>query len=126
MLTFKPGVDEHDVSTQMWYALGVAAALHWKMFDRGMVVTAMRDGQHMIGSLHYKGQAADVRTNDMSPIMAQSWAAQCRALLYSFGFDVVLETTPPHMHIEFDPRDARVFPVPPQAVTMSPTPAVTA
>ena len=52
--------------SEMHYALGVAAALHEKLFDRDCVVTSLLDGHHNDKSLHPLGRAADLRTLDLT------------------------------------------------------------
>jgi hypothetical protein len=96
----------------MYFALGVAAALHRQMFGKDMVITSLLDGKHNCGSLHPKGLAADLRTIDLTPDERVQWFAALQKALMLIGYDVVWEggvgatpmTTGSHIHIEFDPR----------------------
>jgi hypothetical protein len=57
-------------------------------------ITAKRDGNHMAGSLHYRGDAFDIRKGKMS----KSDIINC----VGPGFDIVEHET--HFHIEYDPK----------------------
>jgi len=59
----------------------------------------------MPGSLHAKGQAADIRTRDIDDVHKKALYARCLATLFPLGFDVILEAD--HMHIEYDPKPGR-------------------
>lgn len=97
---------------EMFYALGVAAALKHRMFDLNTVITSALDGEHNPGSLHPLGRAIDLRTNDIKPQDAISWFESIKSQLYLLPFDVVWEggvgatpaTTGAHIHIECDPH----------------------
>jgi hypothetical protein len=60
------------------------------------MVTAIRDGNHMAGSLHYNGNAFDFRLKaymtkpDLKKICGKD-------------FDVVIHST--HVHVEYDPKE---------------------
>lgn len=96
----------------MFYALGVASALHQKLFGINTVITSLLDGHHNDGSLHPTGYAADLRTLGLQPGERQTWFDALRLELEGMGFDVVWEggtgataaTTAAHIHIEFDPK----------------------
>lgn len=85
----------------------------WRMFDAAikcepafqrvggeLVITAGTDGKHMVGSLHYKGLALDLRTRNIAGA-EQAVVKEIKAALGK-DFDVVLEGD--HIHIEFDPK----------------------
>ena len=66
-----------------------------------LVITSLLDGNHMSGSLHYKGLAVDLRTRHLT----KSQRTKARDRLHvGLGpeFDVVLEKT--HIHVEYDPK----------------------
>ena len=56
---------------------------------------------HGAGSLHYAGQAVDIRTRDLVPEMRQKIAARIRECVGE-DFDVILEDT--HLHVEYQPK----------------------
>ena len=62
-----------------------------------MVVTSVRDGKHKEHSLHYVGQAVDLRTRDFTDM----WAHYLRNALGK-DWDVVVESD--HIHVEYDPK----------------------
>ena len=68
---------------------------------RECVITSGNDEQHMVGSLHYKDRAIDVRIKDIS---RQKAAIAYEQIVKEFGpdFDVLFEPT--HIHIEYDPE----------------------
>lgn len=111
------GVIIAGLKSEMYYALGVAASLKHRMFGMNMVVTSLLDGAHNPGSKHPAGEAADLRTMDLSPTEAISWKEAITAELDVMGFDVIWEggvgatpaTTGAHIHVEFDPKAGESF-----------------
>lgn len=97
----KKGADVKGLSEQVWFALGVCAA-ESRQLGVGLVVTSGRDGAHRPGSLHYTGNAVDIRTRDLSPAAQKDFHEYLKGLLDRLGFDVVLERD--HLHIEWDPK----------------------
>lgn len=101
------------LSPEMFFALGVASALKSKMFGMKTVVTSLLDGEHNTGSLHPMGEAADIRTLDLTPEQRMAWFNAIKDELEPIGFDVVWEggigatamTTAAHIHCEFDPKE---------------------
>jgi len=87
---YKQGV-EGDLTIQAQKCLG---RVH-DQFGQDIFVTAKRDGNHMAGSLHYNGNAFDIRS--LKGVTKQSIKATCGK-----GFDVVLHSS--HTHIEYDPK----------------------
>jgi hypothetical protein len=69
------------------------------------VITAIMDGVHMEGSLHYTGNAVDFRANDLAPEMVVAVVAECKKYLDA-DFDVIAhgEGLNFHFHMEFDPK----------------------
>lgn len=106
-MQFKDGVIQSGVQPEIWFALGIAALLS-DTYRRGeLVVTSLVDGVHMKGSLHYQGRAADLRTVGYSDGENTSFYNSMRYYLKPLGYDVVLETSPPHVHVEYDPKEGR-------------------
>lgn len=66
-----------------------------------MVITSIRDGKHMKGSLHYVGKAFDIRSRNMSDSELTTFIhlvkQECDSRL-----DIVKESN--HIHIEYDPH----------------------
>lgn len=71
-------------------------------------ITALCDGNHMTGSKHYIGDAADIRTRDI-PLLPDNtkittisiWATMIQEKLGK-DFDVIIHKT--HIHAEFDKK----------------------
>lgn len=65
-----------------------------------VVTSAVRPGDR--GSLHHVGRAIDFRTRHLE---AQEKEAVAGAVADALGasWDVVLESSPPHLHVEYDP-----------------------
>jgi hypothetical protein len=66
------------------------------------VITSVVDGKHGTGSLHYAGQAVDLRISEfVNPGDAGRAAVRIKAALGA-EFDVVVESD--HMHLEYQPK----------------------
>lgn len=99
-MKLKEGASLKDVSWRMFdAAIKVESVL--AHFGVDTVITAGTDGKHMVGSLHYRGLALDVRTRDLKDEDKQPAATAIRQVLGA-DFDVVLEGD--HFHIEHDPK----------------------
>ncbi len=95
----KNGVDLRGLSPQMAIAYTIATKCYGQ-YD--CVITSANDSKHGPNSLHYKGQALDLRTRHMNE---QGLQAVFHKLKEALGeqFDTVLEAD--HLHIEFDVHD---------------------
>lgn len=99
MISIKPGVDLRGIQPETILAVFVAASIYGPL---PLVITSARDGQHMAGSLHYKGFAVDLRTKDLDPQHVTMIHTQLQQVLGA-QYDVVLEAD--HIHVEFDPKN---------------------
>lgn len=93
----KPGVDV-DLHPVMSRALEVASV-------RGDVITSGReghpgDGVHKPNSLHYDGQAMDVRPTKDLDAQVKRYA--------NLGYNVIVKKRPYHLHVSRDPEGQRV------------------
>lgn len=100
----KSGVDLRGLSPQMAIAYTIACKVYGQY---ACVITSGSDGKHGPNSLHYSGQALDLRTNNLPPQAVQSIVDRLKEALGA-QFDVVLESD--HIHIEFDPKTAYIEP----------------
>ena len=98
----KSGVDLRGLTPQMAIAYTIACRCYGQ-YD--CVITSASDGKHGPNSLHYKGQALDLRTRHLN---GQGLQAVYHKLKESLGeqFDVVLESD--HIHVEWDPKDKSI------------------
>ena len=100
----KHGVDLRGLSPQMAIAYTIACRCYGQ-YD--CVITSANDSKHGPNSLHYKGQALDLRTRHLN---GQGLQAVYHKLKESLGeqFDVVLEAD--HIHLEYDPKTPYINP----------------
>ena len=95
-IRLKAGVRARGISPVMVIPIIIAREIYSDV-DSPLVITSITDGQHRIGSLHYVGDALDLRLPKTDPNRV---IARLRDALGG-DFDVVLETD--HIHIEYDP-----------------------
>lgn len=67
------------------------------------IFTSGSDGKHSTGSEHYVGHALDWRTRHLPLETAKAIAADVKDRLGP-DFDILLESAPPHLHTEWDPK----------------------
>lgn len=70
-------------------------------FGVEFVITSVTDGTHMVTSLHYKGQAFDLRSRDMAKGVPEKVVAALKLALGK-DFDILFEGD--HIHVEFQPK----------------------
>jgi len=92
-MLIKPGVQMRTLQTQTLLAMLAADFL----LHGELVVTAVSDGAHSPGSLHYVGYAFDCRL----PEHPDSFVKELRLRLGQ-EFDVVPEKD--HVHVEYQPK----------------------
>lgn len=94
-MRIKPGVNINGLKPELLVGLVILDS----MIKGGITITCGVEGQHMRGSLHYAGMAADIRT-PMYP--ADSPLLLAREALGP-QFDLVVETD--HWHLEYQPKE---------------------
>lgn len=100
MPQFKAGVQHHDMAHALTSRYQDIDDIHKRLIGRDAIITSARDGVHKRASLHYQGQAIDLRTFDMPPGREHDVVRELKNVLGP-DFDVVLE--PDHIHLEYDP-----------------------
>lgn len=101
----KANVKPDAVSTEILLGILIAKDV-WRDAGQELTVTALRDGTHRPGSLHYVGKAVDVRTKDLPSQLKPILIAELKSRLTS-SYDVVFEDeggANEHLHIEYDPK----------------------
>ena len=99
-MKLKAGVNIVGIQPELMIGLMAAETVYTKLgFE--LVVTSVLDGTHSETSLHYSGNAADLRTRDFPPLMGQT-ARDMIAKALPNDFDVILEGD--HIHLEFQAR----------------------
>ena len=96
----KAGVDLRGLTPQMAIAYSIAQQIYHDIAGQHCVITSASDGKHMPDSLHYKGKALDLRTNNLRPEQVHPVFVALKDALHPGQFDVVLEGD--HIHVEFD------------------------
>ena len=92
-----PKAQPHGMSVELLFALTVAAMLYREHAER-LVVTHLTDGKHMVSSLHYTGNAGDIRLPKRHPTMIEQELSK----RLGKDYDVILHKT--HIHIEYQPK----------------------
>lgn len=86
------------ISTELLFALLVSDQVYQET-GQELVITSLNDGKHSVTSLHYSGNAADIR------IYRDGKDQQRRDMIkerLGIDYDVILESN--HIHIEYQPR----------------------
>ena len=108
ILKLKPGVSLKGVKPEIVFGIISALSIASSLGLGELVITACKDGQHKVGSLHYKCLAVDIRTNTMSTPVRLSFISKLKEALDT-EFDIVDEnvgTPGQHVHLEYDPGNA--------------------
>jgi hypothetical protein len=105
-ISLKPGVKIDGLRPEIVLGLMCVKAV----FDRykyELVITEGTGGKHMVGSLHYKGLALDIRSKHISDAVTKAKILfDCQDALGE-NFDFILEgdtKVNEHFHLEFDPE----------------------
>jgi len=72
----------------------------WKAHGQELVITCAMDGMHSAGSLHYYGQAVDLRSRYFTDSQKDSVVNQLNSTL-GINYDVIVHST--HIHVEYQP-----------------------
>ena len=104
MISLKAGVklqgSQGGLQPQILLAIVVADQVY-RDHGYNLIITSGSDGKHKVGSLHYQGQAVDLRTRH---VPAERIPLIAKVLHERLGsdFDVVVEKD--HIHLEYDPK----------------------
>ena len=99
-MEFAPGCQIQGMTPELLAGLNICDEVY-RSWSTIMVVKHVKDGQHMRASLHYSGNAADIRTSTLPEGKAEQVATEC-AEACGGEYDVVLEDT--HLHLEYQPK----------------------
>lgn len=106
-VSIKPGADISNITEQMKDAIDEIADA-WASETNGVtpVITSGTDGVHSANSLHYSGNALDLRANNISSQDAANIVNYLQIVLGG-DYDIIYETynnpANNHIHIEYDP-----------------------
>jgi hypothetical protein len=100
MLLLKPGVRVAGLRPEILLAV-VAAERVFAEAHVDLMLTSCVEGRHSQASLHYAGQAVDLRTRDVAPADRAKLVERLRECVGE-DYDVVLEAD--HIHLEYQPK----------------------
>jgi len=99
-MKIKKGIKINGLKPEMLLGIFIAKSIYDK-WDKELVITEITGGKHSFASLHYSGNAVDIRTNYFTDLEKDLVAKDLKEAL-SENYDVVVEKT--HIHIEFQPK----------------------
>lgn len=105
IIKLKAGVRMQGVRPELSLGITIAAfAFFYATGGKAMIITSIMEGAHSVTSLHYAGQAFDVRTTRDAHLTFEQAEAATGAMKDALGsdFDVILEDN--HIHVEYQPR----------------------
>ncbi|QQX80840.1 hypothetical protein JK628_02910 [Shewanella sp. KX20019] len=94
-------VNPNGMRPELVFALMMADQVYSE-YGVEMVVTSINDARHSKTSLHYSGQAADLRIFNLPDGKSHEVLSKIKGKLLNDAFDVVLESD--HIHLEFQPK----------------------
>ena len=99
----KEGADIRGIRPELVLAYTIILYIYTKYDDGDVqcVITEGTGGKHGVGSLHYVGQAIDLRIWGLTESEKRTLLADITKSL-SKQFDVILESD--HIHVEFQPK----------------------
>ena len=100
MFLLKEGVDVSGIRPEIIVAI-MAAFAAYANENKECVITSVRDGRHLETSLHYAGQAVDLRTRHLTSEEKANIYKRLREAL-TRDYDIIMESD--HIHIEYQPR----------------------
>ena len=92
-------ININGLTVQLLAAIGRAMLIWQEQGMDSLVITSANDGEHKEGSLHYEGNAVDIRTRTLPDSVKA--ADRLRSVLHQ-DYDVLLYPT--HVHVEWDPK----------------------
>jgi len=98
-------VEPKDCSVQLLLALMVADQVYKEFGADGVVITSLNDARHSETSLHYAGNAADIRVWNLPDSVDPNDVVTSIKARLNLDYDVIFESD--HIHIEYQPRRRR-------------------
>lgn len=99
MIKFKVGIHTSKITPEVARIMNVANRVYGGL-KADAIVTALEDGKHKEGSLHYKCLAADLRIRHVAKGKHENIRSEMARLLGG-DYDIVLHSS--HLHVEYDP-----------------------
>ena len=101
MLSIKSSVDLLGIEPQIVLSVSVAYAIYAEHDALPCTITSVTEGDHSRTSLHYTGNAVDLRTRHLEDRKIKA-ITQDLATALGPGYDVVREGD--HIHVEWQPK----------------------
>lgn len=98
MLQLKRGISIKGISANLMPALIIANEI-FSSIGKPLVITSLLDGEHMINSKHYIGDAMDIRIFHLNKNELKEVLDSLRSALFN-SYNIILEKD--HIHIELD------------------------
>jgi len=102
-ISFKPGVRLFGLQPEILWALDQCV----DVWPTDVTVTSARGDKHSRQSLHYSGNAVDLRTRNLNDEQIRATVLKLKQVLGK-RFDVLFESGN-HIHIEHQPKDAHEY-----------------
>ena len=99
-MTIKPGAKIRGIRPELAIALQIIDGIY-RAHGLELMITEGTGATHMAGSLHYVGQAADLRSSNVPTAIHDPVINEIRTALGA-EFDFVVEAD--HFHVEFQPK----------------------
>ena len=107
MLKAKSTVNLKECGFEIGYAARIIEVIY-KSYGVECILTSGDDSKHSSNSLHYKGNAIDIRTKNIpANSLLLLIVGDIKRELEILGFDVVFEGD--HLHVEYDPKANEKF-----------------
>lgn len=100
-MSIKPGAKILGMTQQALTGWAICAGVYEDFKLGECVLTCGTDDKHKPGSLHFAGQAFDLRIRDIPPASREPARTEMKRRLGD-DFDVVLEGD--HFHVEYQPK----------------------
>lgn len=99
-MRFKEGVKIKGMTPELVVGLMIMDSVY-RFHGVDMVITSVVEADHMPGSKHYCGCAADLRIRNLTPTLINDIYREAKDALGK-NYDLVLEKD--HLHLEYDPK----------------------
>ena len=105
---FKQGTEVEVLTSDLLLGLiGLAHIMETICHAKVLTITSVNDGVHKTGSLHYSGNAVDIRSKVFGRELVEEAVRVFRASPDGPRYDLLLEAPGApneHLHLEYDPK----------------------